>query len=135
MSVGDNSPSRTNADLQCPSRTNPGLQCPSQTNPGLQCLSWSRVARNPVLGVSDQVRHKPGYISTKYGLVLEISDSRSRRIVLKAVKKVSGSAYHYIMTFIMRESHVFLSFGFTSRSDANRAVQPQKMARCFKFGI
>ena len=42
----------------------------------------SLVVRKPVLGVSDQVRHKPGCAVTEDGLRLEISDLGSRGIVL-----------------------------------------------------
>ena len=41
----------------------------------------SRFARNPVLGVSDQVRHKPGCRATEDGQRLEISDLGRRGIV------------------------------------------------------
>ena len=37
--------------------------------------------RNPVLGVPDQVRHKPGCKSTGHGYRLGISDLRRREIV------------------------------------------------------
>ena len=39
--------------------------------------------RKPVFGISDQVRHKPGYTATEYGWRLEILDLKSRRIVLE----------------------------------------------------
>ena len=48
----------------------------------LDRLYMSRVARKPVLGVSDQVRHKPGCTATEDGEKLEISDIGSRGIVL-----------------------------------------------------
>ena len=38
--------------------------------------------RKPVFGVSDQVRHKPGYTTTKGSERLEISDLDRRGIVL-----------------------------------------------------
>ena len=42
----------------------------------------SLVARKPIFGVSDLVRHKPGCAAKENGLRLEISDLESRRIVL-----------------------------------------------------
>ena len=42
----------------------------------------SHNARNPVFGVSDQVRHKPGCTITEDGKRLEILDLRRRGIVL-----------------------------------------------------
>ena len=42
----------------------------------------SRVVRNLVFGVSDQVRHKPGCTTTEDGWRLEISDLGRRGIVL-----------------------------------------------------
>ena len=42
----------------------------------------SLVVRKPGFGVSDQVRHKPGYTTLEYVLVLEISDLASKGIVL-----------------------------------------------------
>ena len=38
--------------------------------------------RNPVFGVSDQVRHKPDCTATEVGYRLEISDLESSEIVL-----------------------------------------------------
>ena len=45
-------------------------------------FDMSRVARKPIFGNSDQVRHKPGCTATEYGKKLEISDLGSREIVL-----------------------------------------------------
>ena len=42
----------------------------------------SLVMRKTVFGVSDQVPHKPGCTATEDGLRLEISDLKSRGIVL-----------------------------------------------------
>ena len=44
--------------------------------------SQSLVVRKPVVGVSDQVPHKPGCTATEDGKRLEISDLGSRGIVL-----------------------------------------------------
>ena len=46
------------------------------------CLNTSYVARKPVFGVSDHVRHKAGYTTTKDRQRLEISDLGSRGFVL-----------------------------------------------------
>ena len=45
-------------------------------------LKMSLVVRKPVFGVSDQVRHKPGYTATEDGNMLVISYLGSRGIVL-----------------------------------------------------
>ena len=42
----------------------------------------SLVLRKPVVGVSDQIRHKSGCNATQDGLRLEISDLESKGIVL-----------------------------------------------------
>ena len=42
----------------------------------------SLVLRKPVVGVSDQVRHKPACTATEDGQRLEISDLGSREIAL-----------------------------------------------------
>ena len=42
----------------------------------------SRVTRKPIFGISVQVQHKPGCIITEDGERLEISDLKSRGIVL-----------------------------------------------------
>ena len=47
----------------------------------------SLVVRNPVFGVSDQVRHKPGCAMIEDGLRLEISDLGSKGIVLSVLRK------------------------------------------------
>ena len=41
--------------------------------------------REPVFGVADQVRHKPGFTAAKVDKKLEISDLGGRRIVLYIV--------------------------------------------------
>ena len=40
------------------------------------------LVRKPVFGVSDQVRHKPGFTATEDGQRLEIADMGNRGIVL-----------------------------------------------------
>ena len=42
----------------------------------------SRVVRKPVLGVSDQIRHKPGCTASEDSYDFETSDLGSRGIVL-----------------------------------------------------
>ena len=44
--------------------------------------SMSRVMRNPVLGVSDQVRHKPGCTTTEEGLAFRFKDGEILYTVL-----------------------------------------------------
>ena len=51
------------------------------------CLdSIGRVARKPVFGVANQVRHKPGCSGTVDGQMLETWDSERRGIVLYVAK-------------------------------------------------
>ena len=47
----------------------------------------SRVARKPVLGVSDQVQHKPGCTAIEDGLMLEISHFKVSRGILLSMKR------------------------------------------------
>ena len=48
--------------------------------PSTSSRQMSLVARKPVFGVSDQVRHKPGCTTTEDGWRLEISDLGSIRV-------------------------------------------------------
>ena len=48
--------------------------------PSIARLHQNRVTRNPVFGVTDQVRHKPGCTATEDGQRLEFSDLGSRGI-------------------------------------------------------
>ena len=50
--------------------------------------------RKPVLGVSDQVRYKPGLTATEDGQRLEISDLGSRAIVLSMWRKQRRDQLH-----------------------------------------
>ena len=45
-------------------------------------MKQEHVLRKPVIGVSDQIRHKPGCTTAEDGWRIEIPDLRSRGIVL-----------------------------------------------------
>ena len=77
--------------------------------------------RKPVYVVFDQVRHKPGCTAKEDGFRLEISDLRSRRIVLSMCSENKGADqlcgnrfshdaahfYKYRFTFIYYSEYFF----------------------------
>ena len=70
------------------------------------------ITRKPVFCVNDKVRHKPGCA----GIEDEISDLGSTGIILYEPHCEKTGLWFFL-----------------TRSDTNRAVQPQKMARGLKF--
>ena len=73
----------------------------------------SFVSRNPIFGVSDQVRHKPGCTATDNGQRLEISDLGSRvtesTIYIAKTKVLISCAVtvQLICTFVLAKKQVF----------------------------
>ena len=66
---------------------------------------------------------------------LQMQKSKSDQLSLTALCQADLSAFvfHYLdnMSFVVRKP----VFGVSTRSDTNRAIQPQKMARGLKFRI
>ena len=72
----------------------------------LYCLvtSFDHVARNPVFGVSDQVRHKPGCTTIEFSLRLELLDLGSR-----------GMYYLCICSIRVAKTKTLISFAVTAK--------------------